>query len=309
MDIVNRPLPKTFMKTKTARAPILWIARNCNANNGRHHYIKELMKYIEVDSFGSCLNSADFPEDRSRTELMGEYKFYLAVENSNCENYATEKLYDTFLNSAVPIVDGPPSYLDYIPNNRSVIHMDAYPDPRDLADYINYLDQNDTAYLAYLNYRRDAVEVPMRTRLNPQFLNRWSDEREFQLTSDYCSICHGILPWWTARTKKTPFDKDRGREERFRVDQTCGESNKWGYAVNGPPYTPSWTPRERDEFTRPVEETIMDEVEVVQPKEQYPYASPVLEAHVLFVGFFLLFIVFLWRQAKKSRRVVETSDV
>jgi hypothetical protein len=86
MDIVNRPLPKEFMKTKTARAPILWIARNCNANNGRHHYIKELMKYIDVDSYGTCLNNVDFP-DKSRTDLMSEYKFYLAVENSNCDNY------------------------------------------------------------------------------------------------------------------------------------------------------------------------------------------------------------------------------
>jgi hypothetical protein len=217
---------------------------------------------------------------------------------------ATEKLYDTFLNSAVPIVDGPPSYLDYIPNNRSIIHMDAYPDPRDLADYINYLDKNETAYLAYLNYRREAVDVSMKDRLNPQFLARWSDEREFQLTSDYCSICHGVVPWWAARTHNTVF-QDIGRDERFRVDQTCGESNKWGYAINGPPYTPTWTPRPRDEFTRPIE--VIDEVEVVQPIEQHERA-PVLEAHVAFVGLFVVFVVFLWSHARKPR-VVEQSHV
>lgn len=204
-------------------------------------------------------------------------------------------------------MDGPPSYLDYIPNNRSIIHMDAYPDPRDLADYINYLDKNDTAYLAYLNYRREAIDVSMKDRLNPQFLARWSDEREFQLNSDYCSICRGAVPWWEARISNLAF-QDKGREERFRVDQTCGESNKWGYAINGPPYTPNWTPRPRDEFTRPIEVIdVMDEVEVVQPIEQHERA-PVMEAHVAFVGLFVVFVVFLWSQARKSR-VAEQSHV
>ncbi len=39
------------------------IHRNCNALSGRHHYIKELMKYIDVDSFGSCLHTKDMPKD------------------------------------------------------------------------------------------------------------------------------------------------------------------------------------------------------------------------------------------------------
>lgn len=87
MDVVNRPLPEDFMETKTKSAPILWIAKNCGATNARQSYIRKLMEYIDVHSYGDCLNNKPFPENKSRLELMSEYKFYLAVENSNCNDY------------------------------------------------------------------------------------------------------------------------------------------------------------------------------------------------------------------------------
>lgn len=87
MDAVNRPLPKDFIKTKRKGAPILWIARNCRATNGREAYIAKLKEYVRVDSYGTCLNNKEFPVDKSRMDLLGEYKFYLAAENSNCDDY------------------------------------------------------------------------------------------------------------------------------------------------------------------------------------------------------------------------------
>lgn len=87
MDVVNRPLPKDFIKTKKKGAPILWIARNCKATNGRESYIAKLKEYVKVDSYGTCLNNKVFPNDKTRMNLLAGYKFYLAVENSNCDGY------------------------------------------------------------------------------------------------------------------------------------------------------------------------------------------------------------------------------
>lgn len=90
MDVMNQPVvPKDLMATKTGSAPILWIASNCDAWSGRHHYVQELMKYIQVDSYGKCLNNKAFPpeSDTDRNRLMAQYKFYLAIENSNCDDY------------------------------------------------------------------------------------------------------------------------------------------------------------------------------------------------------------------------------
>ncbi|CEP17388.1 hypothetical protein [Parasitella parasitica] len=253
MDVVNRPLPRDFMKTKTKSAPILWIARNCRATSGREKYIEKLMEYVDVHSYGNCLNNKPFPSDKSRSDLIAEYKFYLSAENSNCEDYATEKLYDTLSLSAVPIVDGPPSYNGYIPTNRSVIYMDAYPDPKDLADYINYLHNNDTAYLQYLSFRQHAIDVAPKDRLDPEFISRWNDTIAFNQKSSYCSVCRGVLPWWAYKSdpNQTLSYHDPNEGHIFLADESCSASGKWNYISNGPPYQPDWTPRPRDEFTRP----------------------------------------------------------
>jgi hypothetical protein len=39
--------------------------------------------------------------------LLNQYKFYLAMENSNCKDYVTEKLFRTLAMGLVPIIDGP----------------------------------------------------------------------------------------------------------------------------------------------------------------------------------------------------------
>ncbi|KAI9318607.1 hypothetical protein BX666DRAFT_1929715 [Dichotomocladium elegans] len=250
MDTINRPLESNFMARKTADAPILWIASNCDAWNGRHHYVKELMKYIKVDSYGGCLNNKVYPENTERLALMGMYKFYLAIENSNCEDYVTEKLFDTFQASTVPIVDGPRSYTPFIPTQRSVIRMDAYPDPRELADYIQFLDKNDTAYLEYLSYRRDADSVPAVERVEAPFYTNWSSWELHNNRAYFCSICRGIAPWWRARHDEN-IELPNDMDAYLRTDLSCRTDKKWDYARKGPPYIPHWKPSLADEFTRP----------------------------------------------------------
>jgi hypothetical protein len=320
MDIVNRPLPKDFIKTKTKAAPILWIAKNCRATNGREKYIEKLMDHINVHSYGDCLNNLPFPDTKSRTDLIGEYKFYLAVENSNCDDYgthiyynensstnlnsiATEKLYDTLAMSAVPIVDGPPSYEGYIPTKRSVIHMDAYPDPKDLADYIMYLDGNDTAYLEYLSFRRDAINIAPKDRLEPAFISNWSDTLAHNTRSSYCSVCRGMIPWWAYKSnpKQKATYQDPHQKDIFLVDQSCSLSGKWNYAQDGPPYNPNWTPRPRDEFTRfnYTEPTTTIPTPIIE--DQFDKSNSVLIANVSFAVFSFILVAFLYKESRKHK--------
>ncbi|KAI8646058.1 hypothetical protein BD408DRAFT_380887 [Parasitella parasitica] len=310
MDVVNRPLPKDFIKTKTKSAPILWIAKNCRATNGREKYIEKLMEYVDVHSYGSCLNNKPFPLDKSRSDLIAEYKFYLAVENSNCEDYATEKLYDTLTLSAVPIVDGPSSYQGYIPTNRSVIYMDAYPDPKDLADYINYLHNNDTAYLQYLSYRQHAIDIAPKDRLEPEFISRWNDTIAFNQISSYCSVCRGVLPWWAFKSdlNQTHAYHDPNEAHIFLADQSCSASGKWNYIANGPPYQPDWTPRPQDEFTRP--NYTLQQIQpsngsltTIAKSQKHNFedtAFRIVVANVSFIALFFVFIAFLFKESKKA---------
>lgn len=139
--------------TKKQKAPIAWIVSNCRASSYRHHYVKELQKYIDIDIYGHCMNTKEWP-NRSTVEVISDYHFYLAIENSNCKDYVTEKLSNAYEAGAVPIVDGPSDYGPFIPNTHSVIKIDDFKNPQDLANYIHTLMANKTLYNKYLDYKR-----------------------------------------------------------------------------------------------------------------------------------------------------------
>uniref|UniRef100_T1KST4 Fucosyltransferase n=1 Tax=Tetranychus urticae TaxID=32264 RepID=T1KST4_TETUR len=136
---------------------VAWFVSNCSARNKRLQYARMLAKYIQVDIYGRCgslkcsLNTAEKCFDK----LDREYKFYLSFENSNCRDYITEKFYSNGLkHNVVPITMGahPEDYKRSAPAN-SYIHVDNFLSPRDLAQYLDQLDANDTLFNQYLNWK------------------------------------------------------------------------------------------------------------------------------------------------------------
>jgi hypothetical protein len=129
--------------------------------------------------------------------------------------------------------------------------MDAYPDPRDLAKYIRFLDENDDAYLAYMKYRQDALIKPPSERMDPLFVSLWSDQTAHDYRVSWCSICRHMATTSTLRGSNQgesvlPTTKKNGS---LLVDQTCMDGGKWNYAAAGPPYQSyTWTPTLKDEF-------------------------------------------------------------
>ncbi|KAI9355831.1 hypothetical protein BD770DRAFT_390842 [Pilaira anomala] len=154
LSSLERPLVKEKNKTKEEGAHVAWIVSNCKATNDRHLYVKELSKYIDIDIYGHCLNNKEFPENTTTIDLISKYDFYLSIENSNCKDYVTEKLSNAFLAGTVPIVDGPSDYRPFIPDTHSVIRIDGFETPNDLADYLKKLIKDKELYEAYVSYRR-----------------------------------------------------------------------------------------------------------------------------------------------------------
>ncbi|KAF9902377.1 Alpha-(1,3)-fucosyltransferase 11 [Lobosporangium transversale] len=228
INLVSRPPLRTIEQKNRYRqsgfhpadrrplAPVAWIVSNCKASNGRHLMVKQLLKYIDIDIYGRCISNRPWPKkmldnnsqiDMPDEELVGHYKFYLAIENSNCEDYVTEKLERTFGAGAVPVVDGPDDYSRFMPSPRSLIRYDDHGSPRKLAQFLKYLDQNDTAYQEYLTYRTprspnntDAqgnvlIQSPetfnqdYRERLSPWFVDNWDLDRTglFNKTTEWLS--------------------------------------------------------------------------------------------------------------------------
>lgn len=59
---------KNRYQTEEQLAPVIYLHSDCNTPSDRDLYIKELMKFIPIDSYGTCLHNKDLPP-RSTTLL------------------------------------------------------------------------------------------------------------------------------------------------------------------------------------------------------------------------------------------------
>ncbi|XP_069985759.1 glycoprotein 3-alpha-L-fucosyltransferase A isoform X2 [Penaeus vannamei] len=136
---------------------VAWFVSNCGARNNRLQYAKELGRYIGVDIYGAC-GVKRCPRSNSAKcfEMLNkDYKFYLAFENSNCRDYITEKFFVNGLSHHIlPIVMGahPDDYARQAPE-KSFIHVDDFESPKELADFLHILDQNDDLYNEYFRWK------------------------------------------------------------------------------------------------------------------------------------------------------------
>ncbi|KAL7056826.1 hypothetical protein AAHC03_019143 [Spirometra sp. Aus1] len=143
-----RWLPANHMQR---RKKVVALVSNSNPRNRRIEYIEELAKYIDLDVYGRGRRYCPSDSDACLRQLSVQYKFYLAFENSDCKDYITEKLFiNALMYGMIPVVMGAPrsSYCALAPPN-SFIHVDDFLSPADLAAYLHWLDQNDTAYASY----------------------------------------------------------------------------------------------------------------------------------------------------------------
>ena len=151
-------------KSKGDLGLVMYLHSDCGTPSDRDSYVNELMKYVKVDSYGKCLHNKDFPEGHLRDPLTGmdsedlidiisQYKFALAMENAICNDYITEKFWRPFYAGTVPVVKGSPTARDWAPSNHSIILIDDFKSPKELAEYLLYLDKNDNQYLKYLEYK------------------------------------------------------------------------------------------------------------------------------------------------------------
>lgn len=92
-DGVYEQLPN-YEEHLGVRKLVAGLISNCYfVKNDRLGYIHQLEKYMRIDLYGRCGNLT-CPENCT-TFLQQNYKFYLAFENCNCEDYVTEKFFMT----------------------------------------------------------------------------------------------------------------------------------------------------------------------------------------------------------------------
>jgi hypothetical protein len=145
------PAPKSAERLAT-----MFISSGVN-RSGRIEYATELMRYLDIHSYGQALNNRSIPPpDRGRPtklEIIAGYKFNLAFENAIGEDYVTEKFFDPLTVGTVPVYLGAPNIDTFAPGAHCFINTAGFSSPRELADYLHYLNANDAEYAQYFAWK------------------------------------------------------------------------------------------------------------------------------------------------------------
>ncbi|KAL1255075.1 hypothetical protein QQF64_013136 [Cirrhinus molitorella] len=137
---------------------VCWIVSNYNPNFRRSQYYNELAKHVKVSAYGRQFNNR--VSDAEYSNVVSSCKFYLSFENSVHKDYMTEKLFNPLAYGTVPVVLGPPreNYEQFIPSN-AFIHVDDFKTAKEMAEYLQHLDQNEDLYMQYFSWRKQFVSA------------------------------------------------------------------------------------------------------------------------------------------------------
>uniref|UniRef100_A0AC34Q8W0 Fucosyltransferase n=1 Tax=Panagrolaimus sp. JU765 TaxID=591449 RepID=A0AC34Q8W0_9BILA len=124
-------LAPIFPSEKPKKA--VFVASNCWTSNSRSLLVDQLSRHYAIDRLGACGNGR-IPRKQLEKSLKTNYRYFLAFENSNCEDYITEKVFTAFKHDLIPIVYGAPksSYENLLPEN-SFIFVEDFQSVNDLA--------------------------------------------------------------------------------------------------------------------------------------------------------------------------------
>lgn len=108
-------------KLQTKKIAAAWFVTHCETIGKREVFVRSLITELEVygltiDIFGPCGygNLTCAQNEECHAYIESDYYFYLAFENSFCEDYVTEKVLTALKHYTVPVVYGGADYSRYV---------------------------------------------------------------------------------------------------------------------------------------------------------------------------------------------------
>ncbi|MEW5804410.1 MAG: glycosyltransferase family 10 [bacterium] len=124
--------------------------------SGRMEYLKELMKFLDLHSYGKIFRTRVIEKDHGRQtkmDIIARYKFTLAFENAIAQDYVTEKFYDPLTAGSVPVYLGAPNINDFAPDEGCFINASAWDSPKSLAQYLIAVSRDDNLYKSFFEWK------------------------------------------------------------------------------------------------------------------------------------------------------------
>ncbi|CAH2106151.1 unnamed protein product [Euphydryas editha] len=183
-------------------SPILYLQSDCETATERDAYVKELMKFIEIDSYGACLNNKEMPKkfredylnnlnEEEFLHYISRYMFVVAIENGVCDDYVTEKFWRAIKIGTVPIYFGSPTIRDWLPNNKSAILIEDFPRPKQMSDYLKMLLNNNNLYEEYVTHKTKK-EISNKRLINELKIRQYQINALDVASKFECFICEKL---------------------------------------------------------------------------------------------------------------------
>lgn len=142
-----------------------WIVSNCHTQSKREHLANILkVNGIDVDIFGKC-GKGKIENDN----ILDNYKFYFAFENSLCIDYITEKFFSRFNYDIILVTYGGANYKDLLPSG-TFVNVADFETVQDLAMHLRHLSTNNELYGNILKEKDKFIALgPLSVRLQYGF--------------------------------------------------------------------------------------------------------------------------------------------
>lgn len=185
---------------------IAWFVSNCGTASLREELYNEMKKHIQIDVYGKCgsLRCDKHWGDECYDLVEKQYKFYLSFENSICEDYVTEKLYNLLKYNIVPIVYGLADYNTLAPP-KSVINVMDFKSVKKLVAYIEFLDTHPEEYRKFFEWKRDYVVDTSNSLTLCTLCQKLNEPIQPKIYSD-------VVKWWTGENNDKCINSDFLRE-------------------------------------------------------------------------------------------------
>ena len=130
-EIANKKYDQIFDE-KEDKA--VWFVSHCRTRSMREHYVREIQNVIGVDIFGGCGSEPPCHKPHRKEiqfevsqydamcfeEIVKQYKFYLAFENTLVQDYVTEKVYSWYSRDIILVVRGGSNYSKILPHGTFI---------------------------------------------------------------------------------------------------------------------------------------------------------------------------------------------
>ncbi|XP_054776734.1 glycoprotein 3-alpha-L-fucosyltransferase A-like isoform X2 [Prosopis cineraria] len=184
------------VQPKTESALAAAFISNCGAPNFRLQALEALEKLnVKIDSYGGCHRNRD--ERVDKVEALKRYKFSLAFENSNVEDYVTEKFFQSLVAGSIPVVVGAPNIQDFAPSPGSILHIKKLTDVESVAKSMKTLAENPEAYAQYLRWKYEGPSDSFKALL------------DMAVVHSSCRLCIHLASAIREKEEKSPGFKKR----------------------------------------------------------------------------------------------------